>query len=170
MTDVEEHTLKKTSLYDRHLALNGKMVDFAGWSLPVYYTSILAEHQWTRNSCSFFDVSHLGEIHVKGRDAFSFLQKRFTNDLGKLGDRRMQYHLLCDEMGYTLDDVLIYRENKDEYYVIVNASNIEKDFAEMKKGAGGFSVSIEDQSDAMACLAIQGPKSELILQKSSAFG
>ena len=108
----------KTPLYERHLALQAKIVDFNGWAMPVYYTSILQEHQWTRESCGVFDVSHLGEIRVKGEGAFQFLQHRLTNDMNKLKDHKILYSLLCDERGMTLDDILIYQAKRHDYYFI----------------------------------------------------
>ena len=156
--------LKKTPLYDRHVALNAKMVDFAGWLMPIYYTGIIGEHQWTRQSCSVFDVSHLGELHVKGPGAFEFLQRRLTNDLNKLRDGKILYNLLCDEKGFVLDDLLVYQNEKDDYYIIVNAANIEPDFEAFKKYQPA-SVKLENNSDQTACVAIQGPRSEVILEK-----
>ncbi len=157
--------MKKTPLYDRHVSLGGKIVDFSGWGLPVYYTSILVEHQWTRSSCSFFDVSHLGEIEVSGPEAFNFLQKRLTCDIAK-GQKGsgIVYGILCDEKGNALDDVLVYVGEKDDYHVIVNAANIERDFSEFKKYVTA-GVSIANHSDDMACIAIQGPKSETVLER-----
>ncbi len=157
--------MKKTPLYDRHVSLGGKIVDFSGWGLPVYYSSIMAEHQWTRSSCSFFDVSHLGEIAVSGPEAFDFLQKRLTCDIakGKKGSG-IVYGILCDEKGNALDDVLVYVGEADDYHVIVNAANIERDFNEFKKYAPA-GVQVDNHSDDMACIAVQGPKSEAILEK-----
>ena len=114
--------LKKTPFYGRHLALQGKMVDFGGWNLPIHYTSILSEHQWTRSSCSFFDVSHLGELRVSGPGALDLLQYCLTNDLRKCESGRIQYTLLCDERGFVLDDILVCKESEDTYYLIVNAA------------------------------------------------
>lgn len=163
----ESKLLKRTPLHDRHLALRGKMVDFGGWDLPVYYTSILAEHQWTRSSCSFFDVSHLGEIRVSGPASLDFLQRRLTNDLRKCENGRIQYTLLCDERGFVLDDILVYKESENDHYLIVNASNTERDLAELKKYSSG-DVSIE-KNDQTACIAVQGPRSEKILEKLFGF-
>ena len=182
-------TLKKTPLYDRHASLGGKLVDFNGWALPVYYTGIIpppvcsdpqkadrpafagqtgggiiAEHLWTRESCSFFDVSHLGEIEVSGPAAFEFLQRRLTCDLSKSGPGRMIYGLLCDENGCALDDILVYCGAKQDFHLIVNAANIGRDVTEFRKYAAG-DVRIEDHSDDMACIAVQGPESERILEK-----
>lgn len=164
MTLLEEtNTLKKTPLYGRHEALGGKIVNFSGWALPVYYTGIIAEHLWTRESVSIFDVSHLGEIRVQGPKASLFLQRRFTNDLRKLADGKMQYSLLCDENGLTLDDILIYQEAPDDFYLIVNASNIENDLAALRKHAKE-GVTLTDRSSDTACVAIQGPKSEAAIK------
>lgn len=159
-----ETTLKKTPLYDRHVALNGKIVNFSGWALPVYYSGIIAEHRWTRESCSIFDVSHLGEIRVKGKGATRFLQHRLTNDMAKVSDGRMLYSLLCDERGFTMDDILIYREAEDDYYLIVNAANIQVDFEALKRYAPD-SVELKNQSDEIACIAVQGPKAEAALAR-----
>ncbi len=161
-------SLKKTPLYDRHIALGAKMVNFGGWAMPVYYTSIIAEHNQTRQSCSFFDVSHLGEFHVKGPGAFRFLQYRITNDMNKLKDGKIIYSLLCDEKGLTLDDILVYQNKPDDYYLIVNAGGIDRDFEAFHKYAPE-TVSLENQSGQMACVAIQGPKSEEILEKLFGF-
>ena len=156
--------LKKTPLYSRHTALNGKMVDFGGWLLPIQYTGILAEHLWTRKSCSFFDVSHLGEFRVVGAGSFDFLQARLTNDLGKMSDGSMLYSLLCDEKGLTIDDILIYRQTAEDYYLIVNAANISRDFEALSQYAPA-GVSLKDQSDETACIAVQGPRAEAVLEK-----
>ncbi len=157
--------MKKTPLYDRHVSLGGKIVDFSGWGLPVYYTSILAEHQWTRSSCSFFDVSHLGEIAVSGEGAFEFLQKRLTCDVAKARKGEgIVYGILCNEQGNALDDILVYVGEAGDYHLVVNAANIKKDYDALKQYAPA-SVKIEDYSDNMACIAIQGPKSEAILEK-----
>ncbi len=160
----EANSLKKTPLYDRHVALGGKMVDFAGWLMPVYYSGIIAEHQWTRKSCGIFDVSHLGEVQVKGPGAFEFLQHRLTNDLNKIADGQILYNLLCDEGGFALDDVLAYRSAREDYYLIVNAANIERDLDALSRYAPD-SVSLADRSDSTACVAVQGPLAEGILER-----
>lgn len=155
--------LKKTPLYSRHEALGAKLVDFHGWALPVYYSGIISEHQWTRENCGIFDVSHLGEIRVEGPGSFEFLQKRLTQDLSKCADGRMQYSLLCDEKGGTLDDILVYRVNSGCFYLIVNASSIEKDFHALSRYAPE-TVEIKDLSDNTACIAVQGPKAESVME------
>ena len=161
-------TLKKTPLYDRHVLLGGKMVDFSGWSLPVYYSSILAEHQWTRSTCSFFDVSHLGEIEIRGPGAFEFLQKRLTCDMAKCLPYKIIYGILCNEKGGALDDILIYGGEAGDYHLIVNAANIEKDHQVFRADAP-TGIQIADHSDEMACVAVQGPRSEAILEKLFGF-
>src|SRR3989338_9175094 len=164
----ETDSLKKTPLYDRHVALGGKMVDFAGWLMPVYYSGIIAEHLWTRKSCGVFDVSHLGEIQVKSSGAFDFLQHRLTNNLNKIGDGQILYNLLRDEEGFALDDVLAYRSGAEDYYLIVNAANIGRDYEALSRYAPA-SVSLIDRSDSIACVAIQGPQSEGILERLFGF-
>ncbi len=168
MTILQEpEKLKRTPLYDRHLALHGKMVDFGGWNLPVYYTSILQEHNWTRTHASFFDVSHLGEIRVHGPGALEFLQHRLTNDLLKLREGFSQYHLICNEKGGTLDDILVYR-GAHGFYLVVNASNIDKDEAALRRSAPP-TVQIDNVSDRQSCIAIQGPQAEEALEKLFGF-
>ncbi len=164
----EPETLKKTPLYDRHRLLQGKIINFGGWALPVYYTGIIAEHQWVRQSCGFFDVSHLGEIHVKGPGAFDFLQYRLTNDLRKAQNGRILYTLLCNEQGGTLDDILTYQEAPDDFYLIVNASSIQKDLQALRRYAP-VSVLIDDHSQETTCIAVQGPKSEMLLENLFGF-
>lgn len=144
------------------------MVDFAGWLMPVYYSGIIAEHQWTRKSCSIFDVSHLGEFHVKGPGASKFLQHRLTNDLNRLKNGGIQYHLLCDEKGFVLDDLLVYQNVADDYTIIVNAANVERDWKAFAQYAPG-TVTLRNQSDQVACVAIQGPKSEAAVQNLFGF-
>ena len=161
-------SLKKTPLYDRHAALGGKIVNFGGFALPVYYSGILAEHEWTRKSCSVFDVSHLGEVRVQGDRSFEFLQKRLTGDLQKLEDNKILYNVLCSEEGKALDDVLVCQATHTDFYVIVNASNIEKDFEEFRRYVPE-GVKLTNPSAEIACLAVQGPKSEEILEKLFGF-
>ncbi len=168
MTALADFELKKTPLYDEHLRAGGKMVGFGGWSLPVYYSSILAEHQWTRQSCSFFDVSHLGELRVQGKEAFSFLQRRLTQDLSRLKPGHILYNLLLEETGGILDDILVYCESLEDYYLIVNAANTQTDF-EVLSQAAPSGVLVSDQSSSTACIAVQGPKAEMILEKVFGF-
>ena len=166
---------KKTPLYDIHRALGAKMLPFGGWLMPVTYTSVLEEHRQVRNSAGLFDVSHMGELRVKGTGAEAFLQRATINDLGRLSDGRGQYTALLNEQGGVIDDLILYRLNCDDFLLCVNASNIEKDYlwlAELLKdqqatGNGmvgeasvtGDDVSLTNDSSEWAQLAVQGPKS-----------
>ena len=165
---AEVENLKKTPLYEEHVRLGGKMVGFGGWSLPVYYTSILSEHEWTRKSCSFFDVSHLGEIRVQGKGSFAFLQRRLTNDLSKVKPGRILYNLLLNEKGGILDDILVYCESNEDFYLIVNAANIQGDFSALSASVDA-SVTLTDKSAQTACIAVQGPEAETILEQLFGF-
>lgn len=169
MTVLQEiKGLKKTPLYQKHVELHGKIIEFGGWLLPVYYTGIIEEHLWARQSCGIFDVSHLGEIRVKGPGAMAYLQTRVTNDLAKLTPGRILYSVICDERGMALDDILIYQETADDYYIIVNASNIQQDFNFFAAKAPS-GVIVKNHSDETACIAVQGPKSEEVLEKIFGF-
>jgi len=160
--------MKKTPLYDNHLALNGKMIEFGGWLLPVEYTGILEEHRQVREAAGLFDVSHMGEILVRGRDAGAFLQELLTNDLSKAPDSKVIYSPMCYENGGVVDDLLVYKYADDHYLLVVNAANTDKDFAWIKDHLSGH-VEAVNVSDAWAQLAIQGPNAEKILQEVTDF-
>lgn len=157
--------LKRTALYEEHKSLKGKIVDFAGWELPVQYEGIIPEHEAVRNAAGIFDVSHMGEVEVKGKDAFDYIQKLITNDLGTIDDNGIIYTMLCYEHGGVVDDLLVYRYSKDHYLLVVNASNADKDYKWMVDNKGNFDVDIINNSDKISEIAIQGPKAESILQK-----
>ncbi|WP_142413554.1 glycine cleavage system aminomethyltransferase GcvT [Hathewaya massiliensis] len=157
--------LKRTALYEEHKSLKGKIVDFAGWELPVQYEGIIPEHEAVRNAAGIFDVSHMGEVEVKGKDAFDYIQKLITNDLGIIDDNGIIYTMLCYEHGGVVDDLLVYRYSKDHYLLVVNASNADKDYKWMVDNKGNFDVDIINNSDKISEIAIQGPKAESILQK-----
>ena len=120
--------LKKTPLFETHLALHGKMVDFGGWALPVQYTSIIDEHKAVRHDVGLFDVSHMGEVMVTGEGAFAFIQKLVTNDITSMKPGRVRYSPMCYEDGGTVDDILIYMISEGKYLLVVNAGNTDKDF------------------------------------------
>jgi aminomethyltransferase len=148
---------KKTPLYNEHLKLNARMVDFAGWNMPIQYSGLKEEHQATRNHVGLFDVSHMGEIRVKGPDALATLQWLTTNDVSLLNKGQAQYGLLPNDNGGLVDDLFIYCLEKDaDYLVCVNASNKDKDFQWMIKHNKG--AQITDESDIWGQIAIQGPK------------
>lgn len=156
--------LKRTPLYDVYSRYGGKTIDFGGWELPVQFSGIKKEHQAVRTRAGLFDVSHMGEIEVKGSDSFSFLQKIMTNDISKIKNGGVQYTAMCYENGGTVDDLLIYKMKEDHYLLIVNASNIEKDYLWLDLHLEG-DVILANLAEGMAQLAIQGPKSEIVLQK-----
>lgn len=155
--------MKRTPFYEIHLELGAKIAPFAGFEMPIQYEGIIAEHKKVREAVGVFDVSHMGEFKVSGKDALSFLQKLTVNDVSKLTPGRAQYSAMCYEDGGIVDDLLIYNVG-DYYMVVVNASNIEKDFEWMRKHIEG-DVKLENISDEVALLAVQGPKSLLTLQK-----
>jgi aminomethyltransferase len=161
--------LKKTVLYDEHVKPGAKIIEFGGWLMPVYYTSVIEEHNTTRNSAGLFDICHMGEIIVKGNDSFKFLQKLITNDLSKLEKGKAFYTAMCYENGGTVDDLFVYCLEDNEFMLVVNAANIEKDYEWVKKNSDGFDVEIIDRSNETAKLDLQGPKSEEILQKLTDF-
>ena len=156
--------MKKTPLYDLEKNLGGKMVDFGGWELPVQYSGILEEHEAVRTSAGVFDVSHMGELLVRGPQALELLQRNTRNDVSKLEDGRIHYNGLLYPTAGFVDDILIYRTAVDDYCVVVNASNTDKDFEWLVDNAKGLDVKVENVSADVAQLALQGPRSEAILQ------
>lgn len=158
--------LKRTPLFDVYKEYGGKTIDFGGWDLPVQFSSIKEEHEAVRTKAGLFDVSHMGEIEVKGPDSLAYLQKMMTNDVSKIKNGGAQYTAMCYENGGTVDDLLVYKLEDNHYLLVVNASNIEKDFQWLKDHLEG-DVEIENHSEGMAQLALQGPAAEDILQKLS---
>lgn len=158
-------SVKKTALYDEHVAVGGKIIDFAGWALPVQYEGIIEEHEAVRNAAGIFDVSHMGEVDVIGKDAFAFVQNLVTNDVSVIEDNQVQYGMMCYENGGVVDDLLVYRFNQEHFYLVINASNVEKDFAWMQEQSKGYDIKLDNLSDRISEIAIQGPKAQEILQK-----
>ena len=136
----------RTSLYDEHLALNGRMVEFGGWELPVQYTSIIEEHHAVRKSAGLFDVSHLGDLVLRGPDSEKFLRRVLTNDVANLADGTGQYSIIPNHRGGTVDDIIIYRLAADNYFLVINASNIEKDTAWLNEQRDKENTSIAHES------------------------
>ncbi len=160
----EGDSMKKTPLYDIHMKLGGKMIDFGGWALPVQYSSIIEEHKAVRERAGLFDVSHMGEIIVEGPSAFEFLQRMVTNDISGISQGRAIYTPMCYPDGGTVDDFIIYQLEEDKYLLVVNASNTDKDYEWlMEHRVDG--VEIHNVSCDYAQLAIQGPAAQSILQK-----
>jgi aminomethyltransferase len=156
--------LKRTPLRDFHAAHGARLVDFAGWEMPVQYRSILEEHKAVRRAAGLFDVSHMGEIDVRGPDAARFLNHLVTNDVAKLFPGRVLYSPMCYASGGVVDDLLVYMRAAEDFLVVVNASNIEKDLAWMREQSAGFAVTITDRSADYALLAVQGPRAAEIVQ------
>ena len=156
--------MKKTCFYSIHEKLGAKIVDFAGFQMPVLYNSILAEHKAVRNSVGVFDVSHMGEIFVRGDKALDFVQHITINDASILTNGRVQYSAMCYPDGGIVDDLLVYKISQTEFMLVVNASNKDKDFDWMKSN-NKFGVELIDESDDYSLLAVQGPKSKDVLQK-----
>src|SRR5229473_6079460 len=157
--------LKRTPLYEQHRAMGARLVEFGGWEMPVQYSSILEEHEAVRTRAGLFDVSHMGEFKVEGPDALAFLQYLVPNDVSRLAIGQALYTQLCLPNGNTIDDMLIYHLADMHYMLVVNAGNIDKDYAWVEKQAKNFKdVHVSNQSDTTALLALQGPEAQAILQ------
>jgi aminomethyltransferase len=154
---------QRTPLYETHVRSGARIVEFAGWEMPVQYDGILAEHEAVRTRVGLFDVSHMGEVVFRGPRALEALNRVFTNDLTKIVDGQAQYGCLCRDDGGIVDDVVVYRRAADDLLVCVNAGNRQKDFDWLAAHAGGADV--KNESDAWAQLALQGPKAAGLLQR-----
>lgn len=157
-------TPQKTPLYDVHVALGGRMVDFAGYVMPVQYSGVIDEHRAVRHAAGLFDVSHMGEVFVRGPQALAYVQRLVTNDAAALYDGKAMYTVMCREDGGIIDDLLVYRLADNDYMLVINAANIDKDWAWMQAN-NPMGANLENASDAVALLAVQGPKSIAIVQK-----
>jgi aminomethyltransferase len=160
---IGSDTLKRTPLYDRHVQAGAKLVPFAGWEMPVQYTSIKEEHLAVRSAAGIFDVSHMGEIETTGPQAAEFLQRILSNDVSKIAENGAQYSVLTKEDGGVLDDLFTYRLGENHYLTVTNASNHEKDLAWFQKQAEAFDVSLHDALHDYAMLAVQGPNARGIV-------
>ncbi len=159
---TQSQSLKRTPLYDCHLEAGAKMVDFAGWEMPVQYAGVIEEHRAVRTAAGLFDVSHMGEVRVRGTGAEAFLQRLTPNDVAKLVPGRAHYSGLLTERGTYVDDLLVYRLAAEDFLVVVNASNAPGDFAWMAERAEG-DAEVTDESERWALLALQGPQALEIL-------
>jgi aminomethyltransferase len=155
-------TLKRTPLYDRHVAAGARLVPFAGWAMPVQYTGIREEHITVRTGVGMFDVSHMGEVETTGPDAEAFLQRVLSNDVSKIAVDGAQYSVLCRENGGVLDDLFTYRHG-DGFLTVTNASNHERDLAWMRRQARGYDVTVHDRLHDYAMLAVQGPRAREVM-------
>jgi len=170
-------TGKRTSLYSQHVKLGAKIADFAGWEMPIQYQSIIKEHHAVRTGAGLFDVSHMGEIEVSGTDAQNFLQKVCTNDLARMSVGQVIYTPMCNFTGGIIDDLLVYRIKQDQFWLVVNAGNKDKDWewlneqladAQLHRGAGDEqTVELRDISEKTGLLALQGPLAQQLLAKIS---
>lgn len=156
--------MKQTALTPVHIALGAKMAEFAGYNMPIVYSTINDEHRAVRNSVGVFDVSHMGEFSLKGPKALDLIQYVTTNDASKLTDGKVQYSCLPNDTGGIVDDLLVYRQSAEEYYLVVNASNIDKDWNWISKH-NSFGVDMQNFSDSTSLLAVQGPNAVKTLQK-----
>ena len=157
--------MKSTALYEEHQSLDAKMIDFGGWQMPVQYSGIIDEHKAVRNKAGIFDVSHMGEILISGKEALDLVQKIITNDASKLTNGDVLYTPMCYQDGGIVDDLLVYRIDVDKFLLVVNASNTTKDLRWVEKNAELFEqAEVEDKSDYYGLIALQGPISREIIQ------
>ena len=156
---------KQTFLHDKHVALGARMVDFAGWDMPVQYSSIIDEHKTVREAVGLFDVSHMGEVIVYGEDALPYLNKLVPQDVTKLVDSKAVYCQLTNKQGGIIDDLIIYKLEDQKYLIIANASRIDEDLNWMVRNKCGFDVSIVNESHNYSLLAVQGPKACELIKK-----
>lgn len=159
--------LKRTALIEEHQKLNGRLIDFGGWELPVQYTGVMDEHTACRTACGLFDVSHMGEVHVEGPDAEKFLDYLVSNDVSQIAIGQAQYSLMCNDEGGIVDDLIVYRRAPDRFLVVINASNTDKDVAWMESvlKRRAWNLKFENASAQYSQIAIQGRHAEKILQK-----
>ena len=155
---------KETYLHDKHVALGARMVDFAGWHMPVQYTSIIEEHKTVRENVGLFDVSHMGEVFVSGKDSLAFLQKIVPQDISKLAYEKAVYCQLPNKKGGLIDDLIIYKLGINYYLIICNAARIDEDLNWMVRNKKGLDVKIDNQSHNYSLLAVQGPKADELLR------
>jgi len=154
----------RTPLYDQHLASGAKLVDFAGWEMPVTYEGVREEHMAVRTHAGMFDVSHMGEVEVEGPRALAFLQRMLSNDFATIALGGAQYSCLCDEEGGVLDDLFAYRLGGDRYLLVTNSANHAADLAWLGRWSRGFDVAVRDVADRYAMLAVQGPHARAIVR------
>jgi aminomethyltransferase len=157
--------MKRTPLYDLHKKLGAKMVEFGGWNMPVSYSGVLKEHEAVRTKMGLFDVSHMGEIQVDGPQALEFIQGVTSNDVSKIVDGQAQYNVLMRAEGGVVDDIIIHRLKEKSYFICVNASNTDKDFAYLLEHKKNFDIKIENRSADFSQIALQGPLSAELMKK-----
>ncbi|MBR0543408.1 MAG: glycine cleavage system aminomethyltransferase GcvT [Bacteroidaceae bacterium] len=156
---------KKTCLYDRHVALGALMSPFGGFIMPIQYTNITDEHHAVRNDCGVFDVSHMGEVRITGPDAERYVQHIFTNDIAGAPVGQIYYGMMLYPNGGTVDDLLVYKMGENDFFLVINAANIDKDVDWMEQHSTGFNINLEHQSDQYGQLAVQGPQAETVVEE-----
>ena len=157
--------LKNTCLHDRHVALGAQMSPFGGFDMPIQYSGIVEEHNAVRNACGVFDVSHMGEVNISGPDAEKYVNHIFTNDLRGIPAGKILYGMMLNPEGGVVDDLLVYKRGENNFFLVINASNIDKDMAWIEKNAAGYDVEIDPLSDELGQLAVQGPGSEEVMEQ-----
>ena len=160
---------EKTPLFEEHKKLGAQIVDFAGWEMPVYYSTPLKEHELVRSEAGIFDVSHMGEIFVEGKQALELVQLLVTRDVSRMEPGQMSLGIMCNEQGGILDDLTVYRFSDEKYMIVVNAGTRKKDLSWIKKHAAEFGCSVRDESDSLAKIDLQGPKTKDILAELTDF-
>ena len=156
---------KRTCLYDKHVKLGALISPFGGFDMPIQYSTIIDEHQAVRNDCGVFDVSHMGEVTVKGKDAERYVQHIFTNDLSKIEPGQILYGMMCYDNGGTVDDLLVYKMAVNDFFLVINAANIDKDWQWMQDNAKGFDIELVNRSEYYGQVAVQGPNAETVVEE-----
>ncbi len=156
---------KRTCLYDKHLALGAMISPFGGFDMPIQYTDIKDEHNAVRQACGVFDVSHMGEVVVRGRDAERYVNHIFTNDVAGIPTGKILYGMMCNANGGTVDDLLVYKMGDNDFFLVINAANIDKDWRWMEANTEGFDIDIRNVSEAYGQIAVQGPEAERVVEE-----
>ena len=155
---------KLTCLYDKHVSMNAVMSPFAGYMMPIMYSNITDEHVAVREHVGLFDVSHMGEVTMRGKDAERYVQHIFTNDVSGAPVGKVFYGMMCYENGGTVDDLLVYKMGEQDFFLVINAANIDKDWAWMQQQAKGFDIDLQNASDLYGQIAVQGPEAEHVVE------
>lgn len=161
---------KRTCLYDKHVALGALISPFGGFDMPIQYTNIVDEHNAVRQACGIFDVSHMGEVLITGADSERFVNYIFTNDITDAPDGKIYYGMMCHPTGGVVDDLLVYKMAHQRYFLVINASNVDKDVAWIMQHSKEFDVVVEHQSEKYGEVAVQGPKTEEIIERVLGIG
>ena len=157
--------MKRTCLYEKHVALGALISPFGGFEMPIQYAGITPEHMAVREKVGVFDVSHMGEVTVKGKDAERYVQHIFTNDIAGAPAGKIYYGMMCYENGGTVDDLLVYKMGENDFFLVINAANIDKDWAWMQENAKGFDIDLQNCSDFYGQIAVQGPDAEKTVEQ-----